>query len=141
MFGGADHLHAHAFRCRRPDWTPVEPPDRAAARRIPVKSPENRAFLYRPTTVANGTVVPAMAGWQFPRHPGFMEIKGSSPGFSAYLSRFTAPGDLVCVTLLANKEGLDLTGLARDHGLKDKAVVSAMERLLGRLVARSTDVY
>jgi uncharacterized protein (DUF302 family) len=43
-----------------------------------------------------------------------MEIKGSSPGFSAYLSRFTAPDDLVCVTLLANKEGLDLTGLARD---------------------------
>jgi uncharacterized protein (DUF302 family) len=43
-----------------------------------------------------------------------MEIKGSAPGFSAYLSRFTDPADLVCVTLLANKQGLDLTNLARD---------------------------
>jgi len=43
-----------------------------------------------------------------------MEIKGSAPGFSAYLSRFTAPADLVCVTLLANREGLDLTVLARE---------------------------
>jgi uncharacterized protein (DUF302 family) len=43
-----------------------------------------------------------------------MDIKGSSPGFSSYLSRFTAPNELVCVTLLTNKEGVDLTGLARD---------------------------
>jgi len=50
-----------------------------------------------------------------------MEIKGSSPGFSAYLSRFTAPADLVCVTLLANKEGLDLTDLARDIAASYKA--------------------
>ena len=28
-------------------------------------------------------------------HPGFMEIKGSAPGFSAYLSRFTDAADLV----------------------------------------------
>ena len=81
---------------------------------ILVKREENRALIYKPTKLANGTTVPAMAGWEFTRHPGFMEMKGSSPGFSAYLSRFTAPSDLVCVTLLANKEGLDLTGLARD---------------------------
>ena len=81
---------------------------------ILVKREENRALIYKPTTLRNGTVVPAMAGWEFTRHPGFMEIKGSAPGFNAYLSRFTAPADLVCVTLLANREGLDLTVLARD---------------------------
>lgn len=81
---------------------------------ILVKQPENRALIYKPTRLANGNVVPAMAGWEFTKHPGFMEIKGSAPGFSAYLSRFTDPADLVCVTLLANKQGLDLTNLARD---------------------------
>jgi CubicO group peptidase (beta-lactamase class C family) len=88
--------------------------DIALAGSILIKREENRALLYKPTKLANGTIVPAMAGWEFTRHPGFMEMKGSSPGFSAYLSRFTAAEDLVCVTLLANKEGLDLTGLARD---------------------------
>jgi hypothetical protein len=34
-------------------------------------------------------------------------------GQSAFLSRFTDPSELVCVTLLANKDGLDLTQLAR----------------------------
>ena len=99
--------------------------DIALAGSILVKSPENRALIYKPTTLANGTVVPAMAGWEFTRHPGFMEIKGSAPGFSAYLSRFTDPGDLVCVTLLANKEGLDLTGLARDIADAYKAGLGA----------------
>jgi uncharacterized protein (DUF302 family) len=42
-----------------------------------------------------------------------MEVKGNSPGFSSYLSRFTAPDELVCVTLLTDKEGVDLTDLAR----------------------------
>jgi CubicO group peptidase (beta-lactamase class C family)/uncharacterized protein (DUF302 family) len=81
---------------------------------ILVKKPENRALIYKPTTLGNGTVVPAMAGWEFTMHPGFMEIKGSAPGFSAYLSRFTDAADLVCVTLLANREKVDLTNLARD---------------------------
>jgi uncharacterized protein (DUF302 family) len=88
--------------------------DVALAGGILVKQPENRALIYRPTRIANGSVVPAMAGWEFTHHPGFMEIKGSASGFSAYLSRFTDPADLVCVTLLANKQGLDLTNLARD---------------------------
>lgn len=88
--------------------------DIALAGGILVKKPEHRALIYKPTTLSGGTVVPAMAGWEFTKHPGFMEIKGSAPGFSAYLSRFTDPGDLVCVTLLANKQGLDLTTLARD---------------------------
>jgi CubicO group peptidase (beta-lactamase class C family)/uncharacterized protein (DUF302 family) len=79
-----------------------------------VHKPENRTLIYTPTHLKNGTVVPAMAGWEFTHHPGFMEVKGSSPGFSSYLSRFTAQSELVCVTLLANKEGVDLTVLARD---------------------------
>jgi CubicO group peptidase (beta-lactamase class C family)/uncharacterized protein (DUF302 family) len=73
----------------------------------------DRDVVYRPTRLDNGTVVPAMAGWEFTHHPGFMEIKGSAPGFSAYLSRFTAADELVCVTLLTNREGVDLTVLAR----------------------------
>ncbi len=92
---------------------------------ILVRQAENRALIYQPTKLANGTVVPAMAGWEFTRHPGFMEIKGSAPGFSAYLSRFTAPDDLVCVTLLANREGLDLTGLAREIAESYKAGLGA----------------
>jgi CubicO group peptidase (beta-lactamase class C family) len=79
-----------------------------------VHKAENRALIYSPTRLQNGTIVPAMAGWEFTHHPGFMEIKGDSPGFSSYLSRFTAQSELVCVTLLADKEGLDLTTLARD---------------------------
>ena len=88
--------------------------DVALAGGILVKKPENRALIYKPTTLGNGSVVPAMAGWEFTMHPGFVEIKGSAPGFSAYLSRFTDAADLVCVTLLANKEKVDLTNLARD---------------------------
>ena len=99
--------------------------DIALAGGILVKREENRALIYKPTRLDNGTTVPAMAGWEFTRHPGFMEMKGSSPGFSAYLSRFTAPTDLVCVTLLANKEGLDLTGLARDIADAYKAGLGA----------------
>lgn len=58
--------------------------------------------------------MPAMAGWEFTRHPGFLEIKGTTGGFSAYLSRFTAGDELVCVTMLTNKEGVDMTQVARD---------------------------
>jgi CubicO group peptidase (beta-lactamase class C family)/uncharacterized protein (DUF302 family) len=79
-----------------------------------VKDKANRDLIYKPTTLANGKVVPAMAGWEFTHHPGFMEIKGNSPGFSSYLSRFTAAEELVCVTILTNKEGVDMTDLARD---------------------------
>lgn len=111
--------------------------DIALAGGILVKREENRALIYKPTRLANGTVVPAMAGWEFTRHPGFMEIKGSSPGFSAYLSRFTAAEDLVCVTLLANKEGLDLTGLARDIADSYKAGLGAGVRIEGVVTRES----
>jgi CubicO group peptidase (beta-lactamase class C family)/uncharacterized protein (DUF302 family) len=79
-----------------------------------IKEAADRDVVYKPTKLANGTVVPAMIGWEFTHHPGFMEIKGNSPGFSSYLSRFTQSSELVCVTLLTNKEGVDLTVLARD---------------------------
>jgi CubicO group peptidase (beta-lactamase class C family) len=88
--------------------------DIALAGSVLIKSADNRAVLYGSSSLADGTKVPAMGGWEFTHHPGFMDIKGSTPGFSAYLSRFTAKDELVCVTLLTNKEGVDLTGLARD---------------------------
>ncbi|WP_176787228.1 serine hydrolase [Sphingomonas sp. NFR15] len=78
-----------------------------------VKELADRDVIYMPTKLAGGTMVPAMLGWEFTHHPGFMEVKGDSPGFSSYLSRFTASDELVCVTLLTNKEGVDLTVLAR----------------------------
>jgi CubicO group peptidase (beta-lactamase class C family)/uncharacterized protein (DUF302 family) len=78
-----------------------------------IKDAADRDVVYMPTKLANGTVVPAMIGWEFTHHPGFMEVKGDSPGFSSYLSRFTESDELVCVTLLSNKQGVDLTVLAR----------------------------
>ncbi|MBD9985207.1 serine hydrolase [Citrobacter portucalensis] len=79
-----------------------------------VKDKKLRDIIYSPAKLKNGKVVPAMAGWEFTRHPGFLEIKGTTGGFSAYLSRFTAGDELVCVTMLTNKEGVDMTQVARD---------------------------
>ncbi|MEG1188317.1 MAG: serine hydrolase [Bacteroidales bacterium] len=87
--------------------------DIALAGSVLIKKPENRALIYSATTLKSGKVVPAMAGWQFTNHNGFMDIKGSVKGFSSYLSRFTGASELVCVTLLANKENIDFTNLAR----------------------------
>lgn len=87
--------------------------DIALAGSVLIAKPENRALIYAPTKLVNGKVVPAMAGWQFYNHKGLMDIKGNAPGHSAFLSRFTDASELVCVTLLANKEGVDLTNLAR----------------------------
>ncbi len=88
--------------------------DISLAGTILVKEPENRDFLYHCITLENKTVIPGNASWLFPGHPGLMEIKGNIPGFSAFLSRFTAPNELLCVTLLANKENLsDLDILGR----------------------------
>jgi D-alanyl-D-alanine carboxypeptidase len=87
--------------------------DIGLAGEILVKDPADRAFLYHPVALKSREV-PGNVGWLFPGHPGLMEIKGNVPGFSAFLSRFTAPTELLCVTLLANKEGLtDLDVLAR----------------------------
>ncbi len=85
---------------------------------------ENRDFLYSAVKLNDGTVVPAHCGWRFPGHKGLMDIEGHVPGFSCYLSRFTDKAELVCVTLCANKEGVDLTGLAR-------RIAGAFNRKLG----------
>ncbi|OJV87938.1 MAG: peptidase [Gammaproteobacteria bacterium 39-13] len=76
---------------------------------ILVKDPKNREFLYHPIQLKNGKSIPGNVGWLFPGHPGLMEIKGNVPGYSSFLSRFTAPSELLCVTLLVNKE--DVTNL------------------------------
>lgn len=87
--------------------------DIGLAGNVLIEKPENRDIVYKPTKLANGKVVPAMAGWQFYNHKGLMDIKGDVSGHSAFLSRFTDASELVCVTLLANKEGVDLTNLGR----------------------------
>lgn len=81
---------------------------------ILVKQPENRALLFSPFSLKNGRVFPAVAGWQFYNHNGLMDIKGSVPGFSSYLSQGSDPMGLVCVTILSNKEEIDFTKLARN---------------------------
>ncbi|MEG3014540.1 MAG: serine hydrolase [Cetobacterium sp.] len=80
---------------------------------ILIYKPENRDLIYKSTKLSNGDVVPGMSGWSFYNHKGLMDIKGSIPGYSTFLSRFTDKSELVCVTLIANKEGIDLTELAR----------------------------
>ncbi|WP_419418555.1 serine hydrolase [Legionella sp. D16C41] len=75
---------------------------------------ENRDFLYQSVILTKKISSPSNAGWLFPGHQGLMEIKGNIAGYSAFLSRFTAADELVCVTLLANKGNLvDLDILAR----------------------------
>lgn len=87
--------------------------DMGLAGDILVKDPEDRKFLYSAVNL-DGKTVPGNAGWFFPGHKGLMEIKGNIPGYSAFLSRFTAPAELLCVTLLANKGYLpDMDILAR----------------------------
>jgi hypothetical protein len=54
-----------------------------------------------------------MGAWRFPGRRGLMYVTGSARGHSAFLIRFTAADELVCVTLLANREGLDLSQLGR----------------------------
>lgn len=78
-----------------------------------IHKPENRALIYAPWKLPDGREMPAAAGWQFYKHRGLMDIKGSAPGYSCFLSRFTHPEELVCVTLLGNKEGVDFTNLGR----------------------------
>lgn len=88
--------------------------DIGLAGNILVKDPKDREFLYGPVRLKNGQVLPGNVGWLFPGHKGLMEIKGNIPGYSAFLSRFTSPDELLCVTLLANKSDLpDLDILAR----------------------------
>src|SRR5207244_9618338 len=123
--------------------------DIGLAGEILVKDPALRKILYSPTT----------GPWTFPGHEGLMIITGSGDGFSSLLSRFTKSDELVCVTLLANKEGLDLTQLARKiagahnpklgpplaaAGMRVQQSPYSVEQTIGRLErilhARGTDV-
>lgn len=87
--------------------------DIALAGSVLIHDAENRKKVYAPWYLPDHTEVPAVAGWRFYKHQGLMDSKGSIPGFSCFLSRFTDAKELVCVTLLANKEGVDFTNLAR----------------------------
>jgi D-alanyl-D-alanine carboxypeptidase len=78
-----------------------------------VSAKEHRDLLYKPATIGGGIVVPVHGGWRFPKHPGLMDIEGNVPGYSCYLARFTAPTELLCVTLCGNRGGIDFTTLGR----------------------------
>ncbi len=80
---------------------------------ILIHDPDNRKLVYGPWKAPDGTMVPFVAGWRFFHHTGLMDIQGTIPGFSSFLSRFTDSKELVCVTLLANKQGIDFTNLGR----------------------------
>jgi D-alanyl-D-alanine carboxypeptidase len=79
--------------------------DIALAGEILIKDRALRKLLYEPS--------PERGPWFFPGHPGLMIATGDGEGFSSLLARFTHRDELICVTLLANREGLDLTQLAR----------------------------
>lgn len=98
--------------------------DIALAGSILVSKKEHRDFLYHAVRLNDGTALPGHCGWRFPGHKGLMDIRGAVPGFSCYLCRFTDKAELVCVTLCANKEGVDLTELAR-------RIAGAFDRKLG----------
>ncbi len=86
--------------------------DVGLAGEILIKNPELRKILYTPGTLKNGTKLTTSGPWSFPGRPGLMLVSGSGDGASAFLSRYTHPDELLCVTLLANKQGLDLAPLA-----------------------------
>jgi hypothetical protein len=87
--------------------------DIGLAGEILIKDSELRKVLYAPEVTDNGRKAATTGAWWFPGHEGLMIATGSGDGFSSLLSRFTRSDELVCVTLLANQEGLDLTQLAR----------------------------
>lgn len=113
---GSHMIHSSALKGFGDIWASAQDIsfwDIGLAGAVLIKEPENRSMIYAPWELPDGRKVPACAGWQFYNHRGLMDIKGSVPGFSSFLSRFTHPEELVCVTLLANKEGVDFTNLGR----------------------------
>lgn len=71
-----------------------------------------RKLLYH-APKSDGVQVPTAGAWIFPGHEGLLYTSSDQNGVSTLLSRFTKSDELVCVTLCANKGGLDLTQLAR----------------------------
>ena len=106
-------MHSSALRGFGDVWASASFWDIGLAGGVLIKKPEDRAVVYASWKLPDGRTVPGSAGWQFYHHRGLMDIKGSVPGFSSFLSRFTHPEELVCVTLMANKEGVDFTNLGR----------------------------
>lgn len=87
--------------------------DIALAGAVLIHEKAHRDLVYQSWMNKEGKSVPSVSGWHFYFHRGLMAIRGSVRGYSSYLSRFTHSEELVCVTLLANKEGIDFTNLAR----------------------------
>lgn len=80
-----------------------------------LKEQKSKDFLFNSITLDNGHKVPANAGWQFPGRAGFMYIEGNVPGFTAFFNRFSATNELLCVSLLTNKDNVpNLEILARN---------------------------
>lgn len=86
--------------------------DIGLAGNILIKDPELRKILYTPAKLKDGSNSGTSGAWLFPGRSGLMITTGESPGFSTLLARYTDPKELICVTLLANKSGLDLKPLA-----------------------------
>jgi D-alanyl-D-alanine carboxypeptidase len=104
---------------------------------ILIGDPELRKLVYVPETLANGRRAPSTGTWWFPGHEGLMIVTGSGAGFSSLLSRFTKSDELVCVTLLANREGVDLTQLARRIAGAHNARLGPPSRAQGKRVQES----
>ena len=87
--------------------------DIALAGTVLIKDKALSKLIYEGTKVGD-QLVHASGGWEQTNSKGFLDIFGTNGGYTAYLSRFTAPEDLICVTLLINKPNVDLTELARN---------------------------
>ncbi|WP_052663371.1 serine hydrolase [[Mycoplasma] testudinis] len=118
--------------------------DIALAGTVLVKEGTNRKFIYSGMEL-NGKTINASCGWQFTHSKGFMDIYDNTNGFTTYLSRFTDPADLVCVTILATKQGLEVTELAREiaAAFKTDLMVPANQDLFTTVESRlnAPDTY
>jgi CubicO group peptidase (beta-lactamase class C family) len=102
--------------------------DIALAGGILIQDPALRRALYDPA---------GSGPWFFPGHQGLMIVTGSGAGFSSLLSRFTHRDELLCVTLLANRGGVDLTQLARNIAGAYNAKLGPPRRAKGMRVQQS----
>ncbi|GAT31558.1 CubicO group peptidase, beta-lactamase class C family [Terrimicrobium sacchariphilum] len=84
--------------------------DIALAGDLMLKNADLKKLVFTPASIK--TDIPTSGPWRFPGRPGLMIASGSADGFSSVLCRFTDPKDLLCVTVLANREGIDLEPLA-----------------------------
>ncbi len=84
--------------------------DMALAGEMLLKNADLKKLVFTPASIKAD--VPTSGPWRFPGHPGLMIASGSADGFSSILCRFTDPKDLLCVTVLANREGVNLEPLA-----------------------------